>query len=452
MNKPEQSIPFFFKGLTLLGLDKLTKEPTLLRFAKNFIYYDYYILRNRTAIEDLPEKADPVQELCYTVMERLGEEYYYRGKPIHGAYTLITWSVITYKYHSQTLRMAANNGHGLLFPRSALAYKLAMESMKIIDEVPNSVPTTTAAFGVTSLVLSWHVPWKKLVKTYRKLINSCEELGNLEFVAHSHLYAIVFDVSLGLCNALEQLKNLKDQIRDISLRGHIINKIYIQTYKNLCGECPLNTWQDDFFDETEINKACEKMNYEMGFNRLLLSKIRVSIHMSFGESTASDRDLLKSAFKAVKRRKNPIDNLPAHLFYFLLEIQLYPTYSFYKKIKARFCLINLLRAVKVWVKCCPDNFETCALLMEAEYKRLKGATNNAIDLYKKAIVTGKKYCLQEYVGLASQRLVSLNLLINDEDEAKLYAKEAIEAYSAWQAEGVAKVLSEKYSGLYIDKG
>ncbi|MEM1282700.1 MAG: AAA family ATPase [Chlamydiota bacterium] len=447
MDKPGQSLPFFFKGLSLLGFEKATKKPTPLRFIKSSIYYNYYILRNRTPIEELPEKADPIQELAFTLVERIGEEYYYRGKPLHGVYTLITWSVMTYKHHSQTIRMAANNAHGLFFPRSSLAYKLAMESMKIIEEVPNTVPTTTAAYAVTCLVLSWHVPWKKLIKTYRKLVNDCEELGNLELVAHSHLYAIIFDVSLGLSNALNQLRSSQDQIRDISPRGYIVNKIYLQTYRNFCGECPLNTWQDEFFDEIEIKESCEKMNYEIGLNRLLLNKIRISMHSSFGEASIGDRDALKLVFRSIRRRNNPIDNLPAHLFYFLLEIQIYPTYSFYEKIKARFRIRGFFREVKRWVKRCPDNFEPCALLMEAEYKRFKGSINKAIELYKKSIERGKHYGLYEYVGLASQRLVSLNLAINDREEAKLYANEALGAYSAWQAEGIVQLLSEKYTGL-----
>lgn len=100
--------------------------------------------------------------------------------------------------------------------------------------------------------------------------------------------------------------------------------------------------------------------------------------------------------------------------------------------------------MRMWAR---DNYEHAYHLVEAEKARLSGQTERAMQCYDAAIASALKNGFTNIEALANERAGIFYLSLGTENIARLYLREAYEAYLRWGAAAKAVDLEQKYARL-----
>jgi hypothetical protein len=96
---------------------------------------------------------------------------------------------------------------------------------------------------------------------------------------------------------------------------------------------------------------------------------------------------------------------------------------------------------------CPVNHGHRTALVEAEWRRYKGHTSEAVPLYAKAIVLADDAHDLRIGGLARELMAEAHLELGHAEDAKRCILEARERYQEWNATGVVAALDRRYAGV-----
>ncbi|MBY0377858.1 MAG: GAF domain-containing protein, partial [Gammaproteobacteria bacterium] len=335
--------------------------------------------------------------------------------------------------------------NAMLFPRSVLAHTLYQEAASLLENSRISEESASFYFAGTVLHAAWHQPWSELVSNFNQGGRICEKIGNLEFLALSALYQIVYDTPLPIETVLKKLSDLRGHVQDASQRVVMLLDVMNRAYLNLSGGCDFNSWQDGSFNAEKLLQFFQEQTYQLGIYMMYLHRLQNTIQLDDSVSLKVDTENLDSILSLLIRGNAAKTILPAYLYLFIAKVLLYPTLSRFQKTKTRLELEKLHRAVKSWVKFCPENFAECEVLMRAELAGLKGNLKKALKLYDEAIELAVQYKLPEYACLAAQRALKLCVAANQPELTYQYANKAVALYADWGAFGVVKMLQEKYA-------
>ena len=108
------------------------------------------------------------------------------------------------------------------------------------------------------------------------------------------------------------------------------------------------------------------------------------------------------------------------------------------------------RQLRAWAANCPENFEDRAALVGAEIARIEARPFDAMELYERAIASARAngFAHNEALGyeLAARFYVSRGF----EEIARLYLRNARQAYLRWRADGKVRQLDELHPRLRQD--
>jgi hypothetical protein len=96
---------------------------------------------------------------------------------------------------------------------------------------------------------------------------------------------------------------------------------------------------------------------------------------------------------------------------------------------------------------CPANHGHRTALVEAEWRRYKGRTSDAVPLYARAIALADDAHDLRIGGLARELMAEAHLELGHPGDAKRYLLEARERYREWNAAGVVVALERRYAGV-----
>jgi predicted ATPase/serine phosphatase RsbU (regulator of sigma subunit) len=106
-----------------------------------------------------------------------------------------------------------------------------------------------------------------------------------------------------------------------------------------------------------------------------------------------------------------------------------------------------LRRLETWAAGAPENFQSRALLCQAESFRLRGDVSRAALLYERAIVTSEEHGFPQLAGLAAENASYLHRQEGHGDLADAYRERARVAYTRWGARSKALTLTGNDYGV-----
>jgi PAS domain S-box-containing protein len=96
---------------------------------------------------------------------------------------------------------------------------------------------------------------------------------------------------------------------------------------------------------------------------------------------------------------------------------------------------------------CPENFESCAVLVAAEIARIEDRALDAQNLFETAIQSAKEHGLVQNEAVAHETAARFYAGRGWQTAARGYLQEARNLYARWGALGKVKQLEQSYSGL-----
>jgi len=100
-----------------------------------------------------------------------------------------------------------------------------------------------------------------------------------------------------------------------------------------------------------------------------------------------------------------------------------------------------------WAKICPENFENCALLVEAEIARIEERVIDAEDAYEKAIRSAQENGFVQNEATANELAGRFYAARGFEKTARTYLGDARKCYFHWGAEGKVRQLDRLYPNI-----
>jgi predicted ATPase/class 3 adenylate cyclase len=445
---PGGGMIFFEEALRLLGYPDIAKKPSTLDLLRAAIRFKWYLKYRLTPLENLPLNATEKQLFLSSTTLHLGEEAYYVGDRLRYAYMVMVFSIRTYAEQTQNLRAAVYLYNAMLFPQSPHSHALYQHAIPIMESSAESQQKASFYFAGSVLHAAWHEPWLQLVDNCKKAVSMSEKVGDLEFVSFSVLYQLLFDTQLSLSVVLKKIYDFKPHIQEASPRAAAIFDMLYRYTLNLSGNCAFNSWQDSDFDEKTLLSFFKTQSYALGFQYSYIFKLKASIHLDDLNALQNNSMDLESVLSAITQKRVALLSLWSHLYLFLAKMGLYPTLSGKQKVKTHRQLCKLYRAVKSWVKFCPENFTHCEILMHAELAGFKGDLKKTLKLYDEAIALATEHQVPEIACLAALRALKLCFAKNNPGLTYQYANKAVNLYAEWGAFGVVQMLQEKYA-LYL---
>lgn len=110
------------------------------------------------------------------------------------------------------------------------------------------------------------------------------------------------------------------------------------------------------------------------------------------------------------------------------------------------------KQMKIWMDCCPANFQHKYLLISAEIARISGKNLEAMELYDRAIASARENEFVQNEALANELAAKFWLKKGKEEFAQLYMRKAHYGYQLWGALRKVEDLQEKYSQLLAKTG
>ena len=118
----------------------------------------------------------------------------------------------------------------------------------------------------------------------------------------------------------------------------------------------------------------------------------------------------------------------------------------------REALMALYQQLVVLAENCPENFESCAVLVAAEIARIEERALDAQQLYEAAIQSAKENGFVQNEAVAHETAARFYAERGLHTAARAYLQDARNLYARWGALGKVKQLEQRYSGLRESPG
>ncbi len=105
------------------------------------------------------------------------------------------------------------------------------------------------------------------------------------------------------------------------------------------------------------------------------------------------------------------------------------------------------RQLAEWARHCPENFESRAVLLDAELARVEGRELDAMRLFERAILSAHEGGFVQIEALATERAAYFHEARGFDKIAKTYLRDARQCYLRWGAEGKVRQLDGRYPYL-----
>jgi len=453
IGKLQESISTGLNALKELGISINPKANPLRTIFEAF--KTMFLLRNHNAssLEKLPIMTDPKKLAALNIMSALSGPAY-RSSPL-------LFSVIT--FHAIRLMLSGGNngdfsphlyaGYGVIscgiFSKFERGCQYGTLAVNLLNLLPNAMSGQSKVFMVQG---GWILHWKEHIRECWKLTNEGVQAGlntgEFEYVAYNLFVstAILFFSGEPLKEALKKASAYKQIGKEIQQKSQYCNLCaFYQSMMNFAGKAENPTQLiGEGINENELIDFHEKSNDMAGlfFTYLNMSIVRYHFHD------------YKEAAKTIKQNRKYIEamvsGLSLPLFYFydsLIQLAIYPDETPQNKKQLLKQVKKNQKLMKTWSETSPKNYLHRYFIIEAECAKFRGDELRALHCYEKGISLAKKYLFLNDEGLANELFAKFYYLQGNEIVARVYVKEAYQAYLNWHAEAKAKDLEREYPFL-----
>ena len=396
----------------------------------------------------LPEMTDPSMQSVMAILADINSSVYWARAELF-PFIVFKTVELSVKYGNSPVSSFAYSTYGVVLSGAVgdmrTAFQYGELGMKLIERFQ-------ALEWLTSTVCAHYVlivPWNSHLRTaFEPLVESVHrglEIGNNEYAAiNANNYLIMsFSAGTPLESLAEELESYSTMMLEYKQEtNYRFNQIYLQATQNLQG------WSQDpcklvgeAYDEREmlpihLEAKDHTATFLVYFQKMMLNYL-------FGKIDDAEHARQKASEK-LSAILAKTENATFRLYDSLILLAQYPKASSERKEKIRLHVEQNQELMDSWAKAAPMNFRHKHALVEAEYSRALGKTEQAHELYERAAqlanlhdylneealayeLTGK-FCLEKGLPIFGHR----------------YLHKAYKVYRQWEAHAKAKQLLQAF--------
>jgi PAS domain S-box-containing protein len=281
----------------------------------------------------------------------------------------------------------------------------------------------------------------------RRAFNAAKESGDLTYAAFSSSNMIANLLAGG--DPLEEVQREAEEGLKFSrkMRFELVSDyivVALRLIRNLRGLTPkFGSFNDAAFDESRFEQHLENPGMAPAACRYWIRKLQARF---YAEDYAS---AVAAAAKAhlVHRRQSFFEVSEYPFYSALAHAALCSSASADERARYLEAVATHFRQLAIWRDNCPENFGSCAALVEAEMARLESRDLNAMRLYEQAIRSAHANGFIHYEAIAYEVAARFYAARGFDKIADAYILEARYCYLRWGALGKVRQLDERYPHL-----
>lgn len=453
-NNYEGSINLVIKMLNKLGV-KLNPDPSKFEVLFAIIKVKFQLLgRKIPDLYDLPPVNDPLKEAIQGLLSCIFVTTLLINDPNLTALIICKSVSLSIQQGNSKYSPLAYSAYGMICCGALndfqSGYQMGELAFKLMESLNPYGQRTSVNFFNHVFINHWKDPInnsiQKLLENYENGIH----VGDREYSFYSLI--VYFDFSVIAGKPLKKLLKDSETQRSIVEKHNISNvqlalRITEQWMKNLIEiqEDP-SLLAGPAFDEqtTDLSKLSDKDISQVSFR---IYFIKLALACTFGK-TEGIIPLINQCELYVHTVTSTFVASTYNFYKSILLLAIYPTSSSKEKTYIRKAVKKNQKILKKWIDFSPYNNKGKYLLVEAEWSsKVLGETNKAIHLYNEAIAFASQNGFLPDEALTSEKLAELYLLLGSEKIAKIYLKDARQAYLVWGADAKVAQLDTKYTRL-----
>jgi predicted ATPase/class 3 adenylate cyclase len=448
-NKLIEAIRLGLHILLRLGI-RLPMKPGNLAVLKDLLKTKW-LLRNKSMdyFNSLPVMEDEQKKAAMRIMSEISSASYFA---VPNLVPLLVFKMVN---------MSVKYGLSVKSPFSFAAYGYIISVyLKEIDKGSrmgeialhlakkiNAGEVTASIIATSNLFLDhWKKPPGELKTDLEKAFKSSIEYGDFEwatYAAHNLVYqSFISGVQLkGLAKKAEALDLQIEKFKqDLTLKRL---RLFRQAIDNLLNQTPDPALlKGEIYDESVLDTADVTKENEIYFQNLFILKLYLALIFN------NTDDAKKYAVQAQRFLETVRGTALAPLFYFYRSLAVadssinsHVKNTILKQVKKD------IRALKQFAKISPQYNSHKVLLLQAEYRYLKGEMESAKIFYDKALKAATENDMQNDLALCWERAGQFFQSTRQELLAGFYLQNAYRAYRRWGAEAKLKQMREQYPEL-----
>jgi len=298
------------------------------------------------------------------------------------------------------------------------------------------------------------VPWTRHVRTaialVRTALGAAQETGDLSFANIARGALITHLLASG--EALAEVQSEAEAALEFAQKAQFglvadVIRTQLGLIRMLRGLTPeFGSFSGAEFDERrfEDHLAADPRLAYAGWRywiRKLQARYYAANYASAMEAAAQAERLLSPSFLAYLE-------ISEYNFYVALTLAAYlDTVPAEERSHFLHLLSKHQRQLDSWARCCPQNFESRAVLVQAEMARIEHRDLDAMRLYDQAIRSARENGFVQDEALANEVAARFYAARGFETIAHAYLRDAHYGYQRWRADGKVRQLEEKYAHL-----
>lgn len=332
-------------------------------------------------------------------------------------------------------------------------YQMGQLAHKLMEQLNPIEQRTSVGLFNNAFISHWkdsvNIAISELLKNYENGMH----IGEREYSFYCLVVGIDYSVFSG--KNLKELLNYTETQRIITKRNNIIN-VYLalsMTEQLISNSIEIREKQSQltgqYFDEfhNDLSNLTDKDIAQLTF-RIFFLKLFLSYIFEETENKSQVMEYIKKCDETI----NSITSsyiIPLYNFYKSIALMsIYPNSSSEEKKRIKKIVKSNQKSMKKWVDFSPENKLGKYLIIEAEWaSKILGQTDKAIKLYDQAITVSSQseFCIEE--GIANELLAKLYLTKKNEKIAKVYLRDARQAFLVWGSDAKVAQLNAKYRHL-----
>lgn len=443
-------------GAALFHL-KIPKEPTVLQILKKIVGVKY--LSGRRSVSDianLPKATNEQDIFIQRLMVLLITTAFLTSKHLVAYTTLLGMELILKNGYSD----AAPSIYSLygivlesLFKDYTTANELGELSIKKAEEISNHMNCCRAYFAMVILISHWTHPLSDIKSYLDKCYSHGVDSGELFYLSYVTIFFGFADGTymsdLVEANKLFQTytgiiqtaKNIQ-AMQSYKVRSNFLRSLMNSDFRGF-------DMSDDSFNEDEFHNVVKTSSqFKQAYQGYIAYKGMLFNLFGYYREGIRLYEEGEPSREAVAQFMTQKDQL---FYYSLNMIGAYETTGIFEWMKFRYRIYKNEKLFKRWAKLCPSSNSHRVVLIQAELARIKGYTEEAMNLYDQAIKLANENNFISEAGLANELAAKFYLSLDRLPFAKSYMREAYYSYYRWGALSKTAQLEELYPHLIESK-
>ena len=394
-NQADVAIQFAFKALKELKVWIPRKRLLPVAILWQAIRIRSHIKRHGTSsLQSLPMSQDPYHH-SYVKLAVVSSAPFYLWDPQYFVYIVSTVALLTLKKGHTPDSPGIFSAVAFIIAVIFKDYKMAAEISKVAEKIDPSIYSyhalARAKFTTALFISHWVKPLPEVITELDHATQWQQDVGDHVFEGYARGTGLYLRMYAG-----HSIDSLLPRIQDTRQRATAVHDKYalesvlvIQTYLNVLQ----GTQATDSFATLEVSN---KTSLEF-----VQSYFQISIDYLFSEAAISKASI-RHAEQQLQYGINLIMYAQATFFIGLSLIRNLAVTPSYRAPLCRCKIKDIIKKFRYWSDHCPNNFEYCLYLLEAELATLKNQWEMAKLLYIAAIQSAKDNKNTQILAMASE--------------------------------------------------